>query len=116
MCDSLRTLLAIASAFDVYLVGRLLGHAPASAFLASQVPAMAETASAAALSERAFERHRFGALLHRYEISNRVLYARAYGARSAGDAKARAIDRALRRATLPLDWLATSWIAPALAD
>ncbi len=45
---------AIASAFDVYLVGRLLGHAPRSTFLETPVPAMAETASAAGLSERAF--------------------------------------------------------------
>ena len=34
---------AIASAFDVYLVGRLLGHAPRSTFLETQVPAMAES-------------------------------------------------------------------------
>ena len=45
---------SIASAFDVYLVGRLLGHAPRSSSLATQVPAMAETASAAGLSEGAF--------------------------------------------------------------
>jgi hypothetical protein len=35
---------AIASAFDVYLVGRLLGHAPESSFLETQVPAMVEAA------------------------------------------------------------------------
>src|SRR5579864_581511 len=45
---------AIASAFDVYLVGRLLGHAPRSTFLETQVPAMAETAAAAGLSEEGF--------------------------------------------------------------
>ncbi|MBX3228665.1 MAG: hypothetical protein KIT84_08435 [Labilithrix sp.] len=47
---------AIASAFDLYLVGRTLGHAPKSTFLATQVEAMAETASAAGLDEDAFER------------------------------------------------------------
>jgi hypothetical protein len=46
---------AIASAFDVYLVGRLLGHAPRSTFLATQVPAMAEVAAAAGLSDDGFE-------------------------------------------------------------
>lgn len=46
---------AIASAFDVYLVGRLIGHAPDSSFLATQVPAMADVASDAGLSEDDFE-------------------------------------------------------------
>ncbi|WP_437280133.1 hypothetical protein WME90_06110 [Sorangium sp. So ce375] len=46
---------AIASAFDLYLVGRLLGHAPSSDFLATQVPAMAEAAEAAGLSDAGFE-------------------------------------------------------------
>ena len=150
---------AIASAFDVYLVGRLLGHAPRSTFLETQVPAMAETAHAAGLSEVAFARlladvardperafadlrellsdattalfacrsgeqahaalsaldgHRFSALLHRYELSNWVLYARAYGGRKGPDLRAQAVDRALRKTRAPLDWLAAHWIAPAL--
>jgi hypothetical protein len=46
---------SIASAFDVYLVGRLLGQARRSSFLESQVPAMAESAKAAGMSARAFE-------------------------------------------------------------
>lgn len=46
---------AIASAFDLYLVGRLLGHAPDADFLSTQVPAMAEAAEAAGLSEAGFE-------------------------------------------------------------
>ncbi|WP_437939426.1 hypothetical protein [Sorangium sp. So ce341] len=46
---------AIASAFDLYLVGRLLGHAPNAEFLATQVPAMAEAAEAAGLSDDGFE-------------------------------------------------------------
>ncbi len=151
---------AIASAFDAYLVGRLLGHAPRSKFLETQVPAMAETANAAGLTkasfarlladlscrpERAFEDlrqllcdataalfacrdaeqahaalaaldgHRFSALLHRYELSNWVLYARAYGRQAGPDPRVVAVDRALRRSKSPLAWLATRWIAPALA-
>ena len=46
---------AIASAFDLYLVGRLLGHAPESSFLATQVPLMSEAAASAGLEENAFE-------------------------------------------------------------
>jgi hypothetical protein len=46
---------AIASAFDLYLVGRLLGHSPDSSFLQSQVPAMADAAEAAGLSMERFE-------------------------------------------------------------
>jgi hypothetical protein len=46
---------AVASAFDLYLVGRLLGHAPDAQFLESQVPAMAEVALAAGLSEGDFD-------------------------------------------------------------
>jgi hypothetical protein len=148
---------AIASAFDLYLVGRLLGHAPDSSFLATQVPAMAEVAQAAGLPaakfeallasvardpERAFEdlrallvdatgalmrcrdadealaalapldAHRFGALLHRYELSNWVLYARAYADAGAPDAAATEIDRALRAPdVVALDWLAATWVA-----
>lgn len=46
---------AIASAFDLYLVGRLLGHSPESTFLSTQVPAMAEAAAAAGMSAGDFE-------------------------------------------------------------
>lgn len=46
---------AIASAFDVYLVGRLLGHRPDSDFLATQVPRMAERAEDAGVGPAAFE-------------------------------------------------------------
>jgi hypothetical protein len=151
---------AIASAFDVYLVGQLLGRSPRSTFLETQVPAMAETASAAGLSESSFTKllvdlsrrperafadlrellsdataalfacrngeqahaalvaldgHRFSALLHRYELSNWVLYARAYGGREGPDARAVAVDRILRKVKAPLEWLAAHWIASALA-
>lgn len=47
---------ALASAFDVYLVGRLVGHAPESGFLETQVPAMRDAAEAAGLDEAGFER------------------------------------------------------------
>jgi hypothetical protein len=147
---------SIASAFDVYLVGRLLGHSPQSTFLGTQVPAMADSASAAGMAEdefdallqgvsedpeRAFEDlrallfdattalmtcngvedalatlsrfdgHRFAALLHHYELSNWVLYARAYAKGGLEpDARAREIDHALRSADVALDWLTKNWI------
>lgn len=47
---------AIASAFDVYLVGRLLGHAPGSTFLETQVPLMTDTAAAAGACDDEIER------------------------------------------------------------
>ncbi len=147
---------AIASAFDVYLIGRLLGHAPRSSFLGTQVPALADSASEAGLSEEEFhslleeiagdperafedlrqllfdattalaacsgvndalvvlercERHRFGPLLHHYELSNWVLYARAYAKGGLEpDERARSVDRELRRADVALDWLASTWL------
>jgi hypothetical protein len=146
---------SIASAFDVYLVGRLLGHAPQSSFLESQVPAMADAASEAGLDEEAFEAllagiaadpdrafddlrallfdaaralvgckdaeealavlsgldsHRFGPILHRYELSNWVLYARAY-ATAVPDTRVQAVDRALREGN-GLEWLTREWIDP----
>ena len=150
---------AVASAFDVYLVGRLLGHAPTSSFLESQVPAMADAADASGATpedfdallehivedpDRAFEDlrallfdasralyrcktvdealaalqrfddHRYACLLHRHELSNWVLYARAY-ATNAEDAHALRIDAALRNAPVSLDWLDTHWVRPTLA-
>jgi hypothetical protein len=147
---------AIASAFDVYLVGRLLGHAPGSTFLESQVPAMADAADAAGLSaddfeallaslaeapERAFadlcfllfdatsalyeatsaddglaalaalDGHRFAPLLHHYELSTWVLYARAYGAKGP-DERARGLVAKLRTEADPLAWLDREWVRP----
>ena len=149
---------AIASAFDLYLVGRLLGHSPDSSFLETQVPRMAEATSAAGLSEEGFEAmldaitkdperafaelrellssatlallrcgdmseaftvlagfdtHRFGALLHHYELSNWVLYAKAYAkdpAASGPDARVREVDEALRASPDPLAWLTKAWL------
>jgi hypothetical protein len=151
---------SIASAFDLYLLGRLLGTAPRSSFLATQVPAMAETASAAGASKAEFqsllhaiaaapeqsfaelqallfdvsldlagctdaeeglevlvrhEANRFSPLLHHYELSNWVLFARAQ-ARSGRrrDARARGISLALRASPMPLAWLTERWVTPAL--
>jgi len=147
---------AIASAFDVYLIGRLLGHAPQSSFLGSQVAAMADSTSGAGLSEddfeallegisadpdRAFEdlrqllfdatttlaacsgadealtalerfdAHRFGPLLHHYELSNWVLYTHAYAkGRHQPDERVRSVDRELRQADVSLDWLTSRWV------
>jgi hypothetical protein len=151
---------AIASSFDLYLVGRLLGHSPRSTFLETQVPALADAAAAAGLDDDAFDAllqsvaadpdrafedlrqllfdaattllgakdveaalpllarfddHRFGALLHHYELSNWILYARAY-ARSAleADPTVRALDRELREAKGAVDVLESRWVRPAL--
>lgn len=147
---------AIASAFDLYLVGRLLGHAPNASFLETQVPAMADAAEQAGMSsddfatlldevakdpEGAFEdlrqllfsacmslvqkrsvgeaaeaiatfdKHRFGSLLHHYELSTWILYARAYGQNSTTpDADVERIDTALRQAPVALDWLERNWL------
>jgi hypothetical protein len=152
---------SIASAFDLYLVGRLLGHAPEARFLETQVPSMAEAAEAAGLSEEGFEAllsdisadpdrafedlrqllfeatmtlvdcagvteaaealsrfdaHRFAPLLHHFEISTWILYARAYATRSAQvDPKVRAIDEALRKAPIALDWLEQVWLRASAA-
>lgn len=46
---------AIASAFDLYLVGRLLGHRPDAEFLESQVPRMADAAEDAGMEPDEFE-------------------------------------------------------------
>jgi len=150
---------SIASAFDLYLVGRLVGHSPESSFLETQVPAMADIAEANGVSEEAFEKmleeiaaeperafedlrqllfdasralvragsvddaalaleafegHRFGALLHHYELSNWILYARAYAREVGGpDARALEIDAALRQAPVSLDWLEKNWVLAA---
>ncbi len=152
---------SIASAFDLYLMGRLVAEAPRSSFLATQVPAMAETARAAGLSKDGFRRllqdvaaapersfgalqallfdvtlalaacrdaeeglqvlvrfeaYRFAPLLHHYELSNWVLFARARGRRGPRpDRRVQAVSRALRASKMPLVWLATHWVAPALA-
>ena len=147
---------SIASAFDLYLVGRLLGNAPDAQMLETQVPAMGEVAAGAGLDDDAFEAllqsiaadpdrafedlrellfdascallrcagvdeaaaalakleaHRFAPLLHHYQLSNWVLYARAHAPRDAApDAAVQAIDSALRAAPVALDWLEQAWL------
>ena len=46
---------AVASAFDIYLVGKLLSSAPDAAMLQSQLPLMAEVAEQAGLDEHAVQ-------------------------------------------------------------
>jgi hypothetical protein len=148
---------AIASAFDLFLVGRLLGHVPDAPFLETQVPALAEAAADAGLPEEGFEalledvasdpdgafedlrellfdaatslvacadadaaitalakldEHRFAPLLHHYEISSWVLYAKAHASSAlAPDPTVRSLDRALREAPNALDWLERAWLS-----
>ncbi len=163
---------AIASAFDLYLVGRLLGHAPDSSFLETQVPAMKDATDALGLDdgnfatllrgvadapERAFadlrallfdactalyastnaeaalrafgklDTHRFAPLLHHYQLSNWILYARAQDHGSGGlcdrsgdtrsegaDSRTQVLDVELRETPDALSWLTKHWVAPAL--
>ena len=145
---------SIASAFDLYLVGRLLSNVPDSDFITSQVPIMSDAAADAGLSdagfqallasvsadpERAFESvrallfgattallpcrnggeaqavleglagHPFAPLLHHYQLSNWILYARAYADREPDEA-IRELDATLRAAPVALDWLAEHWL------
>lgn len=148
---------AIASAFDIYLVGRLLENVPDAEFIESQVPAMFERASAAGMSEKAFEAlmqdvtkdperafedlrsllfdvtttllhartpieasslldgfssHRFAPLLHHYEISNWILYTRAYASTAlAPDPAVREVDKQLRESKDALAWLEHAWLS-----
>jgi hypothetical protein len=148
---------AIASAFDLYLVGRLLHNVPDSDFIATQVSIMGDAAEQAGVSsaafaalleavaadpERAFEdlrsllfdvarallgcrdaseaqralegfaAHRFESLLHHYELSNWILYARAFGASAPAQERAvHELDATLRSAPVALDWLAGNWMA-----
>ncbi len=149
---------AIASAFDLYLVGRLLPRAPECDFVTTQVPLMAECAEEAGLPEagfsalleavvrepeRAFEDlrallfdaatallacpgvaeaqavlegfagHRLAPLLHHYQLSNWILYARAYAPPNATDDAAVEVDRSLRQAPDALAWLDQHFIEAA---
>ena len=55
--------------------------------------------------------HRFHPLLHHYQLSNWLLYARAYSRTStADDERVRAIDAELRAAPSSLVWLAQHWL------
>lgn len=141
---------SIASAFDLYLVGRLMPRAPECDFVTTQVPLMAECAADAGLPEagfsalleevvadpeRAFEDlrallfdaatallacagvaeaqavleglagRRFAPLLHHYQLSNWILYGRAYAQPLVADPVTLEVDSALRQAPVSLDWL-----------
>jgi hypothetical protein len=150
---------SIASAFDLYLVGRLLRSAPDCDFVTTQVPLMAECAGEAGLRDarfsalleevvrepqRAFEDlrallfdaattllacpgvpeaqaalegfagRRFAPLLHHYQLSNWILYARAYAARPLETGPVAAeVDAALRQAPVSLEWLDANFIRAA---
>jgi hypothetical protein len=149
---------SIASAFDLYLVGRLLPRAPACDFITTQVPLMAACAEEAGLAEagfmalldevvgepeRAFEDlrallfdaatkllacpgvdaaqavlegfadHRLAPLLHHYQLSNWILYARAYAHPLVPDSVAIEVDRTLREVPVSLDWLDRHFIEAA---
>jgi hypothetical protein len=58
-----------------------------------------------------FVGHRFEPLLHHFEISNWILYARAYGVGLPGvDPIVARCDQALRQSPSAIDWLAEHWI------
>jgi hypothetical protein len=58
-----------------------------------------------------FAAHRFSALLHHYQLSNWVLYARAYGKATADQERAvHELDQTLRSSPVSLDWLAAHWL------
>jgi hypothetical protein len=60
-----------------------------------------------------FAGHRFEPLLHHYQLSNWLLYARAYGAPSVtGDEVVADLDRTLRRSGDALGWLVDHWLQP----
>lgn len=147
---------SIASAFDMYLVGRLLPNVPDSDFISTQVPIMREAAEEAGMGQTQFEAllqfvcdqpeqafealrallldaasglyactgaeqaqallerladHRFAPLLHHYQLSNWVLYARAYAAVDpAQGARVAQLDAQLRTAGDSLRWLAAHWL------
>jgi len=55
--------------------------------------------------------HRFGALLHHYQLSNWILYSRAYATPApAVDEVVRGFDARLRKEPAALRWLAENWV------
>jgi hypothetical protein len=58
-----------------------------------------------------FAGHRFAALLHHYQLSNWILYARAYAKEApAVDEVVRGFDKTLRQAPVSLAWFAENWL------
>lgn len=85
---------SIASAFDIYLVGRLLGHSPESEFLESQVARMSEAASEAGLDEDQFQALLTSASAHpeaAFELLRQLLFD-ASCALSAADSAERGLQ------------------------
>ena len=69
-------------------------------------------AKAAQAALEAFVGHRFSALLHHFQLSAWVLYARAYGSADPAVGTTSAIhqlDVALRQVPVSLDWLESNW-------
>ena len=78
---------------------------------ATNALAACSTATGGLTALARFDDHPYAALLHHYELSNWVLYARAYASRDHGpDERARAVDRALRAERDPLAWLTKAWL------
>ena len=67
-------------------------------------------ADAAIAALGALSSNRFSCLLHHYEVSNWVLYARAYAGPAVADDPALVMDRAVRAAPVALDWLEANWL------
>jgi hypothetical protein len=64
-----------------------------------------------------FAERRFAPLLHHYQLSNWILYARAYASPIVADGVAAEVDRTLREAPVSLDWLDRNFVeAAATAD
>jgi hypothetical protein len=147
---------AIASAFDLYMLGRLWQEAPDCEFVTTQVPIISEAAQDAGMTDddfatlmtdiaqqpaRAFEDlrallfdattalcacpdaetaqlalerfagHRLAPLLHHYQLSNWILYTRAYATDApASDEIVRGFDAQLRASGASLGWLEENWV------
>jgi hypothetical protein len=82
-------------------------------FDAATALSASKDADAAARALDKLDRHRFAPLLHHYELSNWVLYARAYGSARPHPGVA-AIDRSLRDGDA-VAWRRRHWVEPALA-
>ncbi len=77
---------------------------------ASALVACPDLDDAAAILE-GFATHRFHGLLHHYELSNWILFARAYAAPPDEHDDALTMDRAMRAAPELVPWLEAHWIA-----
>ena len=76
---------------------------------ASALVACPDLDAAAAVLD-GFTGHRFHGLLHHYELSNWVLFARAYAAPAQENDPAVTMDRAMRTAPALVPWLEANWL------